>query len=97
MSYKFECFSAAWCPNCTVLKDNLDKAGISYTVIDCDTDEGMSKASALGIRALPVTVISYEGSVVRTIVGLQPIATYVPYMHAPVINEVIGEEVALNG
>lgn len=93
--YKLECFSAAWCPNCGVLKNSLDEANIQYEVVDCDSDEGMSRAAALGIRGLPTTVISQDGAVIRQIVGLQPVSQYAPYANAVIENY---EEVpALNG
>lgn len=85
--YKFECFSAAWCPNCGVLKNSLDEANIQYEVVDCDSDEGMSRAAALGIRGLPTTVISQNGVVVRQIVGLQPTSVYTAYVQGEVAND----------
>lgn len=101
MGYKIEVFSAAWCPSCTILKGNLKESNVNFEVVDCDTDEGMSKASELGVRGLPTTII-YDGDVVlRKIVGLQPTAEYTKYNSARV--EVITDEscgndgAALNG
>ena len=94
-TYKIEVYSAAWCPNCGVLKNSLDEAGIKYEVIDCDTEEGMSRASSLGVRGLPTTVISENGNVIRQIVGLQSVSVYAPYGNFVIEN---AEEVpALNG
>jgi thioredoxin-like negative regulator of GroEL len=95
MNYKIDVYSASWCPNCSVLKNSLDEANIQYEVVDCDSDEGMSRAAALGIRGLPTTVISQDGTVIRRIVGLQPVSQYAPYANAVIENY---EEVpALNG
>ena len=86
-TYKIEVYSAAWCPNCTVLKNSLDEASIKYEVVDCDTDEGMSRAASLGIRGLPTTVISEAGNVIRQIVGLQPTSLYSAYVSGTVTND----------
>ena len=86
MNYKIDVYSASWCPNCGVLKNNLDEANIQYEVVDCDSDEGMSRAAALGIRGLPTTVISQNGVVVRQIVGLQPVSQYAPYANSIIEN-----------
>ena len=95
MNYKIDVYSASWCPNCSVLKNNLDGANIQYEVVDCDSDEGMSRAAALGIRGLPTTVVSQDGAVIRQIVGLQAVSQYAPYANAVIENY---EEVpALNG
>lgn len=94
-TYKIEVYSAAWCPNCVVLKNSLDEAGIKYEVVDCDTDEGMSRAASLGIRGLPTTVISFGGDVIRQIVGLQPVNVYMPYGNFVI--ETADEAPALNG
>ena len=95
MNYKIDVYSASWCPNCGVLKNSLDEANIQYEVVDCDSDEGMSRAAALGIRGLPTTVISQNGVVVRQIVGLQPVSQYAPYANS--IIEKYEEVPALNG
>ena len=95
MNYKIDVYSASWCPNCSVLKNSLDEANIQYEVVDCDTDEGMSRAAALGIRGLPTTVISQDGAVIRQIVGLQPVNIYMPYGNFVI--ETAEEVPALNG
>ena len=95
MNYKIDVYSASWCPNCSVLKNSLDEANIQYEVVDCDSDEGMSRAAALGIRGLPTTVISQNGVVVRQIVGLQPVLQYAPYANSIIEN--YEEAPALNG
>ena len=86
-TYKIEVYSAAWCPNCTVLKNSLDEASIKYEVVDCDTDEGMSRAASLGIRGLPTTLVYLGDEVVRKIVGLQPTSVYTAYVKGKVDND----------
>ena len=95
MNYKIDVYSASWCPNCGVLKNSLDEANIQYEVVDCDSDEGMSRAAALGIRGLPTTVISQDGAVIRQIVGMQPVNVYMPYGNFVI--ETADEAPALNG
>jgi len=77
--YKIKVFSAEWCPNCKILKKNLEEAGIEFSVVDCDSDEGMEEASQHGIRALPVTFIYENDEIIRRVVGLQPIGIFEPY------------------
>jgi len=80
MSYKITVVSAAWCPNCGVLKNNLTQANIIYRVVDADTEEGMNYCTEHGVRGLPTTIITDgAGEVVRKVVGLQPVKVFQEY------------------
>lgn len=70
-------FSAAWCGNCTVLKNNLKESGVVFDEVNVDSDEGRELAIKFGVRGLPTTLfIDEEGSVVKTIVGIKPSVEY---------------------
>ena len=86
---KFKIFSASWCPNCVTLKKSFDDNNIPYEVVDCDTDEGMTEASAAGVRGLPVTHIIANGEVIRQVVGLQPIAVFLPHAEKLALEEAV--------
>lgn len=81
MTYKITVVSAAWCPNCGVLKNNLTQANIIYHVVDADTEQGMEYCNEHGVRGLPTTIITDEaGEVVRKVVGLQPVTVFQEYV-----------------
>lgn len=80
MTYKITIVSAAWCPNCGVLKNNLTQANIIYHVVDADTEQGMEYCNEHNVRGLPTTIITDEaGEVVRKVVGLQPVTVFSEY------------------
>ena len=70
-------FSAPWCGNCTVLKNNLKGANIDFTEVNVDSDEGRELAIKFGVRGLPTTLfIDEEGSIIKTIIGVKPVSEY---------------------
>ena len=54
-------FTTKTCPNCKIAKNILDKAGISYTVVDAE--EQTDIADKLGIRQAPTLAILDGGQV----------------------------------
>ena len=82
MTYKITVVSAVWCPNCSILKNNLTQANIIYHVVDADTPEGMEYCEVNGVRGLPTSIITDEsGEVVRKVVGLQPVSVFQEYQN----------------
>ena len=71
-------FSAAWCGNCTVLKNNLKSAGIPFDEVNVDSELGREMAIKYGVRGLPTTIFTdKEGNVIKTLVGVKPNKEYV--------------------
>lgn len=56
-----------WCPQCGPFKDNLTRKGVEFEVMDAD--EHQEKATNLGIRSLPTTVIFENGEEIARIAG----------------------------
>ena len=67
-------FTTKTCPNCKAAKAALDKAGISYKVIDAE--ENPSLAIKYGIMQAPTLVVSANG-VDNVLVGLGKIRGYI--------------------
>lgn len=51
-------YSAPWCAGCKVVKSQLTANNIKYKEIDITTSEGGLQAKHLGIKGIPVTVIT---------------------------------------
>jgi anaerobic ribonucleoside-triphosphate reductase len=56
-------FTTKTCPNCRLAKTFLDKAGISYRVVD--SEEHLDLVENYGIRQAPTLVVVQNGSVLR--------------------------------
>ena len=67
-------FTTKTCPNCKAAKAALDKAGISYKVIDAE--ENPSLAIKYGIMQAPTLVVNANG-VDNVLVGLGKIRGYI--------------------
>lgn len=69
-------FSAAWCAQCTALKESLRTAQIDFDEVNVDTDEGAAVAQQNAVRGLPTTLIFQGEELIKTIVGLKPVSEY---------------------
>ena len=69
--------SAAWCAQCSVLKNDLTRAGIVYKVVNADDEEGMDFCRENGVRSLPTAFIYEDGELIKTVVGLKKLEEYV--------------------
>ncbi|MBO7484762.1 MAG: hypothetical protein J6T84_01710 [Spirochaetaceae bacterium] len=58
---RYELFARATCPNCPPVKEYMANVIIPGTLIDVDSEEGLRKASELGVFAAP-TVIVYDAN-----------------------------------
>ena len=58
---RYELFARATCPNCPPVKEYMANIIIPGTLIDVDSEEGLRKASELGVFAAP-TVIVYDAN-----------------------------------
>ena len=63
-------FSAAWCAQCTALKESLRTAAPS------SVSTLTSSKSICAVRGLPTTMIFQGEELIKTIVGLKPVAEY---------------------
>lgn len=73
-------FSADWCGPCKVLQKKIDVLKAQHQRVnfyEVDVDEEQELASMHSVRSLP-TVIFFDssGTVVKTVVGVMPEATY---------------------
>ena len=66
-------FVTKTCPNCKIIKPQLDKAGIVYTVMD--VEEHMELAQKYGLNQAP-TLVAVSGDTFRTFPGIANIKTY---------------------
>ena len=57
--FSYELFTRNTCPNCPPVKDFVLGLSLQGTLVDVDTDEGLSKASVRGVFSAP-TVIFYD-------------------------------------
>lgn len=69
--------SAAWCSQCSVLKNDLTRNGVIYKVVNADTEEGMSFCRENGVRSLPTTLLYEDDKIVKTIVGVRKLEEYI--------------------
>ena len=69
--------SAAWCAQCSVLKNDLTRAGIVYKVIDTGVEGGMAFCRENGVRNLPTSFIYEDGELIKTVVGLKKLEEYI--------------------
>ena len=66
-------FVTKTCPNCKIIKPQLDKAGIAYTVMD--VEEHMELAQKYGLNQAP-TLVAVSGDNFRTFPGIANIKAY---------------------
>ena len=66
-------FVTKTCPNCKIIKPQLDKAGIAYTVMD--VEENMELAQKYGLNQAP-TLVAVSGNNFRTFPGIANIKAY---------------------
>ena len=66
-------FTTTTCPNCRIAKNELEKAGVSYTVMD--VAEHMDLVNTYGIQQAP-TLIVRHGDQVEKLVGAGPIKKF---------------------
>ncbi len=66
-------FVTKTCPNCKIIKPQLDKAGIAYTVMD--VEEHMELAQKYGLNQAP-TLVAVNGDNFRTFPGIANIKAY---------------------
>ena len=66
-------FVTKTCPNCKIIKPQLDKAGITYTVMD--VEENMELAQKYGLNQAP-TLVAVSGDNFRTFPGIANIKAY---------------------
>ena len=66
-------FVTKTCPNCKIIKPQLDKAGIAYTVMD--VEENMELAQKYGLNQAP-TLVAVSGDNFRTFPGIANIKSY---------------------
>ena len=66
-------FVTKTCPNCKIIKPQLDKAGIAYTVMD--VEENMELAQKYGLNQAP-TLVAVSGDNFRTFPGIANIKAY---------------------
>ena len=59
--YSYEFFMRNTCPNCHPVKDFMASQNIAGTVIDVDTDSGLTQAASKGVFSAP-TVIFYDST-----------------------------------
>jgi len=71
MSKEIIVFGGVWCSSCKVWKKMLDTAGVVYTEVDIDTDEGTVLATKHSVRSLPTTLVMEDGHVEHKYVGSQ--------------------------
>lgn len=72
-------FTASWCQPCKQLSPIMrelssDNPTVGYQVIDIDNNSHV--AQQYGVRAVPTIVFEKHGSVVQTVVGVQPKSYY---------------------
>lgn len=59
-SINYEFFGRTTCPNCPPVKNYLASAMISGVHIDVDTDEGLARASEMGVFSAPTVILFTE-------------------------------------
>lgn len=67
MTKKLVVVSAPWCQSCTLLKDQLTRNNITYSVKD--VDEEMEYCQENGVRSLPTSFIYDGNEIVKVVVG----------------------------
>lgn len=68
--------STAWCSQCSVLKNDLTRAGVIYKAIDADSPEGMDFCRENGVRSLPTSFVYEDGELKKTLIGLKKIEEF---------------------
>lgn len=73
-------FWAEWCGPCQMLMPTLERLAEEFTgrikVVKVNTDESPETAGLYKISAIPATNLFVRGSVVESLVGVQPYETY---------------------
>lgn len=72
-------FTATWCQPCKTLTPIMDEllsqnSTVGYQKIDIDNNSDV--AQQYGVRAVPTIVFEKNGSVVQTVVGVNPKSYY---------------------
>jgi len=72
-------FTATWCQPCKALSPIMDELRsqnptVGYQKIDVDNNSDI--AQQYGVRAVPTIVFEKNGSVLQTVVGVQPKSYY---------------------
>lgn len=72
-------FTATWCQPCKQLSPIMrelssQNPSVGYQIIDIDNNSDV--AQNYGVRAVPTIVFERNGSVVQTVVGVQPRSYY---------------------
>ncbi len=72
-------FTASWCQPCKQLSPIMrelssQNPSVGYQIIDIDNNSHV--AQQYGVRAVPTIVFEKQGSVVQTVVGVQPKSYY---------------------
>jgi len=76
---KIKHFTASWCQPCKQLSPIMrelssQNPSVGYQIVDIDNDSDV--AQQYGVRAVPTIVFEKNGSVVQTVVGVQPKSYY---------------------
>lgn len=69
--------STTWCAQCSVLKNDLTRAGVIYKVIDADSEEGMDFCRENNVRSLPTSFVYEDGELKKTLIGLKKVEEFV--------------------
>ena len=77
-------FSASWCGQCKMLKEELKKVESSTPIYKIDVEEDIDFSRQYSVRSVPTMKMFKEGSVISTTVGLRS---------APEINKLITESI----
>ena len=75
----FEIFTRKTCPNCPPVKDYMANVALNRVDIDVDTEEGIARASELGVFAAPTVVFfDAEGNEVARAHSVAELAEILP-------------------
>jgi thioredoxin 1 len=73
-------FWAPWCPPCRVISPMLEELAGEYagrvTIAKLNTDNGMERATQLGVQGMPTLIFFRQGQEVGRIIGAGSKASY---------------------
>lgn len=78
-----ERYTAPWCGPCRMVAPLMEEIKKSYsenenvTFVTIDVDENPEKASAAGVRSIPLVVVYRNGEETHRFTGVQSKATYI--------------------